>query len=332
MLCCASQRERGKSVDFQYPGDDTEQNRPPDDQPRLLSGVALADWKTEFHKACWRTVSLVPGRSAMSLMFGPDTRCFYDVASYPNVRGKLALTIDDAPCRDRDPKNSMISDVMDLLREFKAQATFFLCTDYVEGYEEPMAEALREGHEVANHCPEDRSYADDGEADFEAALLRAEEVCERLRGRAGEDAPAAVAEGAVADAPRTLSDDLPPALAAATPLSPLPARPRWFRAPHAKMSSAMRQVLSRHGYTNVLTDCYANDPWISDADFLARTMLGAAADGSVAVIHMPERGFREYNLRAMRLFLEGLRDRGISVVTLGSLHAEALRPNSDLPL
>merc|ERR1711972_230803 len=101
---------------------------------------------------------------------------------------------------------------------------------------------------------------------------------------------------------------------------------RWFRAPQAKLSGTMRQALNRHGFTHVLCDCYANDPWISDPAFIVETMLGQAADGSVAVIHMPERGFREYNLQALQGFLAGLQKRNFRVVTLSALHREAYSP------
>lgn len=96
-----------------------------------------------------------------------------------------------------------------------------------------------------------------------------------------------------------------------------------FRAPHAKMSDAMRTVLARHGFTNVLTDCYANDPWIDDPEYIAKTMLDLALDGSIAVIHMPEKGFREHNLKALRDFLTGLQARQLRAVTLGALHRAA---------
>merc|ERR1711972_1076165 len=110
-----------------------------------------------------------------------------------------------------------------------------------------------------------------------------------------------------------------------------PARRRWFRAPHAKMSDAMHAVLKRHGFTNVLTDCYANDPWIDDPEFIAKTMLDLALDGSIAVIHIPERGFREHNFKALRDFLAGLQARQMQVVTLSALRAAACGEEASAP-
>mmetsp|Transcript_44105 Transcript_44105/g.114064 ORF Transcript_44105/g.114064 Transcript_44105/m.114064 type:complete len:94 (+) Transcript_44105:1-282(+) len=86
----------------------------------------------------------------------------------------------------------------------------------------------------------------------------------------------------------------------------------------------MRKVTNRHGFTHVLCDSYSNDPWISDPEYITQTMLSLAMDGSVAVIHMPEKGFREHNLIALRGFLEGLRERGLRAVSLSEMHRSSL--------
>eukprot|EP00401_Gymnodinium_catenatum_P052224 CAMPEP_0117521674 /NCGR_PEP_ID=MMETSP0784-20121206/33808_1 /TAXON_ID=39447 /ORGANISM="" /LENGTH=377 /DNA_ID=CAMNT_0005317711 /DNA_START=60 /DNA_END=1193 /DNA_ORIENTATION=- len=251
-----------------------------------------ASWRQGFHKACWKAVSSVSHRAQLDHLF-PATLCYYSPETCPRVRGVIALTVDDAPCRQGDPDRCMAQEVQALLEEFSAKATFFLCTDFVADHKAALQELLRLGHEVANHCPEDRSYASDSEALFEAALLEAERVCEELR--RGAAAPAVEPGDAGAGPNRTVTT-------------------RWFRAPLASMSNTMRQVINRHGFAHVLADCYANDPWISDTNFIAETML------SQTLIHMPERGFREYNLEALRVFLQGVTERGFRVVTLSRLH------------
>jgi len=240
----------------------------------------------------------------------PDTVCFFDPAKHPRVKGKIALTIDDAPCKSRSPDDSMVKEVLSVLKEFDAHATFFLCTDYVKGHEDGLREAIAQGHEVANHCPEDRSYADDAEQDFEAAFLRAESVCNSLRASACGEEPCLSAR---------MSEQSTMPSESETPAG------RWFRAPHGRLSPAMKSVINRHGFKHVLCDCYANDPWIADSDFIARTMLDSALDGSVAVIHMPERGFREYNFQALRQFLKGLQERDFQTVSLSQMQAEAMK-------
>eukprot|EP00929_Paragymnodinium_shiwhaense_P067362 TRINITY_DN33916_c0_g2_i1.p1 TRINITY_DN33916_c0_g2~~TRINITY_DN33916_c0_g2_i1.p1 ORF type:complete len:713 (-),score=154.24 TRINITY_DN33916_c0_g2_i1:133-2271(-) len=268
----------------------------------------VKDIKTEFHKACWSAIKSVGHREHCDVLF-PATICYYNPTTCPAVRGKIALTIDDAPCRQRDTDRCMMQSVLDVLSEFNAKATFFLCTDDVAGHEAGLLNALKAGHEVANHCPQDRSYGDDDEASFEAALLKAEDVCESLRW-AALDSPTAHKEDDADLLLRRQDSGRRPEV-------------RWFRAPHARVSAGMRTVLNRHGFTHVLCDCYANDTWIADAGYISDTMLSLATDGSVAVIHMPEVGFREYNLDAIRGFLKGLTERGLQVLSLGELHALA---------
>ena len=41
--------------------------------------------------------------------------------------------------------------------------------------------------------------------------------------------------------------------------------------------------------------------------------------GSIIVLHMPEKGFREHTLKEMELLLEGLKKRGLRSVTLTRL-------------
>lgn len=254
--------------------------------------------RQSFHKGCWQTVSSMGQRRLAALassVVQPNTIFYFDVEEHPCVAGYVALTIDDAPCRTLG--QSMVVEVQALLTEFEATATFFLCTDFVPGHEDELVSLLMSGNEVANHCPEDRSYAGDGEPEFERALLLSEEVCNSLRCRATAEP--------------------------SNPDSAVEARGRWFRAPHASLSSTMQAVVERHGFTHVLSDCYANDPWIGDPEFIADRLVEDANDGSILCIHMPERGFREYNLQALRKVLMGLQGRGLKAVTASSLRERA---------
>ena len=92
---------------------------------------------------------------------------------FPSLTGHVALTIDDGLCRSGS-SSSMIAEVRQLLKdgalsactigvgqrlhvrscceEFGAKATFFLCSDYVDGFEDDAKGLLADGHEFANHC------------------------------------------------------------------------------------------------------------------------------------------------------------------------------------
>ena len=81
----------------------------------------------------------------------------------------------------------------------------------------------------------------------------------------------------------------------------------------------MQEVLDANGYTNVMCDAFANDTAIPDAEWISKSILDQVKPGSIVLIHMPEKGVREWNYEAMRLTLQGLKDRNIKVVTLTEL-------------
>ena len=89
----------------------------------------------------------------------------------------------------------------------------------------------------------------------------------------------------------------------------------------------MEEELRKRNMVHVMTDSYGNDPHIPDAEFIAATMLRCATHGSILVVHMPEKGFREWDLDAIRLVLKGLDQRGLRSVTLSEL---ARRAQSDM--
>jgi len=235
-------------------------------------------------KILWSAANIVGVRNlggAVRRIFGQyhDTLFQFYASEHPAVEGCLALTIDDGLCRS-EADCSLVREVLDLLQTHNAKATFFVCSKYLAGSEEGAASLLEDGHEFGNHMTEDRGdYWNLPDGEFEAALLEASAAIEE------------VGSGS----------------------------PRWFRAPQGKLSKSMRGALQRHGMRHALGDCYCDDWGIEDPEFIAKTMLRQANSGSIAIMHMPERGFREHTLEAMRLFLEGLGERGIRCMTLTSL-------------
>lgn len=247
--------------------------------PGDMSPLRLA-----MHKASMSVATLFGSRRVVRRLFPPPSLCFYDARRHPSVRGAVALSIDDAFTSGTAHGVGMTSEVLALLRQHGAHATFFTMLDGCgEMNEEAFAGLTAAGHELGNHMIADRAYDQDSEPEFEDALLRAQEALTRHQGEA----------------------------------------PRWFRAPHGKLSPTMARVIARHGLTNVMMDSFADDPFVPDARFLARTMLRQATHGSILLIHMPERGFREWNFEALRLLLEGLGRRGLTPVTVSELAERA---------
>jgi hypothetical protein len=69
-----------------------------------------------------------------------------------------------------------------------------------------------------------------------------------------------------------------------------------------------------------MCDVYAVDPIVEDGPWIAKSLAQQARDGSIILIHMPERGFREYCLVALELLLENLCvQHGYNIVTVSEL-------------
>lgn len=87
----------------------------------------------------------------------------------------------------------------------------------------------------------------------------------------------------------------------------------------------MQRVIDRHGFTNVLCDCFANDTVVTDPEFIAQTLASLVdpTGGSIIVIHTPERDRREHNFEALRLLLTMLREQNLRAVSVSTLAAAA---------
>ena len=153
--------------------------------------------------------------------------------------------------------------------------------------EKEITKLVSRGHELANHCKYDHEYHERAIDEFERDLDETNGFLSKLNG-----------------GNRTV---------------------RWFRAPSGKMTSAMSAVVKKKGLKHVMLDAYSNDCHIPDPSFIAATILRAVSDGSVVIIHFPERGFREWNLESTRLVLEGLRAKGLRSVGLSELGAAAMK-------
>jgi peptidoglycan/xylan/chitin deacetylase (PgdA/CDA1 family) len=82
----------------------------------------------------------------------------------------VALTIDDGP----DPATT--PEILDVLDQYDAHATFFLISSHVPGNEDIVVRTVEEGHEIANHLTTDEPSILLPFADFEQQLLEAHDV------------------------------------------------------------------------------------------------------------------------------------------------------------
>jgi peptidoglycan/xylan/chitin deacetylase (PgdA/CDA1 family) len=82
----------------------------------------------------------------------------------------VALTIDDGP----DPETT--PEILKILDQWSARATFFLITSRIPGNETTVREMLAEGHEIGNHLTTDESSIKLSPSEFENRLDESTDV------------------------------------------------------------------------------------------------------------------------------------------------------------
>lgn len=207
----------------------------------------------------------------------------------------VALTIDDAVGEN----TTGVAALLDLLDEHKVPATFFVIANdaftFGPGRPKILKEMIDRGHEIGNHGVEDAAMASLGAAEVEEALTLWED---RVR-------------PAVQTWPQRESDW------------------KWFRPPQGMMSQIMAEVLTKRGYSIALGDVYSDDWLIQDTEYHARVIEGVAMDGSVIILHAPDRPTRMHTLDILREVIPYLHSRGYSFVRLSDLY-RGDHPRDDL--
>ena len=290
-----------------------------------------------LNAALWTVLSRVL-RVILPHLF-PNTLCFYNVKTHPNVSGKVALTIDDAFVRSDNRSDSMTEELQTILRKFGAKVTFFVTLSFSEGRDWKEREILKlasDGHELANHCELDRRYDRDGEATFEGALTRTDEFIEKIMRMTStfQSQSATHRSNSIPNHnPSASSSPIPSSNPShiRSPNLSLNSNPsgrsffcRWFRAPSGRLSETMTHVLDKHGLKHVLTDCYVNDAHIPFPKWIGWAISKCVQEGSIIVLHMPEKGFRQWNIIAIEDVLTRLKAQGLRSVTLSDLNKDVI--------
>ena len=98
---------------------------------------------------------------------------------------------------------------------------------------------------------------------------------------------------------------------------------KWYRAPHASITNEMHDVIKKHNLTHVIGDVFANDTSIPDPKWIANLILKTVQPGSIVILHMPERGVREWTYEALELVLKGLTEKNLNMLNLTGLEIKS---------
>ncbi|TQV97291.1 hypothetical protein V2A60_000086 [Cordyceps javanica] len=225
-------------------------------------------------------VLLLPLYSLYCVYKPPRFLLGYLRARYPDVLFEettteriMALSLDDAPSAHTD-------EILGVLREFNASATFFVIGAQVPGREDALRRVVAAGHELANHAMHDVPSRGLGLDQLER---EAAEVREML-------VAAYAAEGQI-----------------------LPNN--YFRPGSGFFNTAMRDMLGNRGYRITLGSIYPHDPQIRNPQRNARHILSMAHPGAIIICH----DRREWTAPMLRIVLPELQARGYRIVTITDL-------------
>lgn len=191
----------------------------------------------------------------------------------------LAFTFDDGPDPECTPA------ILDLLRERRARATFFVLGDATERAPALVQRAVSEGHELGVHGYDHRAMTD--------LPVRAR-IASVVRGR-----------GAVTRA--------------------VGQRARWFRAPYGKQTVAVAAVARGLGMRSVMWDAYAREWEDHPIEWCAEHAAAAMIPGSIVLLHDGAGGQSgrtrpsDEVVILVRSLLAVAEDRGLAVVPVGEL-------------
>jgi peptidoglycan/xylan/chitin deacetylase (PgdA/CDA1 family) len=185
----------------------------------------------------------------------------------------VALSLDDSP-------SAYTGEIMDVLKEYGAQATFFVIGSQVDGREETLRSLIREGHELANH----------GMHDEPASRLSMDEL-----------------ERQVVQVKAKL------VAAYAAELKILPNN--YYRPGSGFFNYKMRDMLGNRGYRITLGSVYPHDPQIPYPKQNAKHILSMVHPGAIIICH----DRREWTAPMLRIILPELKKAGYKIVTISDL-------------
>lgn len=190
--------------------------------------------------------------------------------------GKVVyLTFDDGPHGTWTPQ------VLELLKQYEASATFFVLGEQVGKYKELVRSEASAGHYIGNHTVHHDSLKGDSEAEFRDAV---------------EPVRTAI-------------------LAAAGDLFTLDKDVRYLRPPYGAMDSNTRAFASQLGYKTVLWDIDTQDWRRPGADQIASHVLDHVKSGDIVLMH-DAGGDRSQTVEALKTVLPKLKEQGYSFRTV----------------
>ena len=259
----------------------------------LVVSIGLGAWLL-FLQPLWLLTSLSP-------LICPQA--VYAIATDHPV---IALTIDDGPDISTTVDQSTTTQMLDLLRHYQSQATFFLISQKLNDSTPARAIAQRmvnEGHELGNHFTQDIRSITASATEFEQGLQAAEQT-----------------------------------LATFSPALSNTLLTKWFRPAGGWCSQSNAQVTQSHYYQTALGTIWPYDTHLPSVAFARQQILRTVHPGAIIILHDSDKreGKSDRGQRAVQILqtvLPELQARGYAVTTLSDLatYGPVVRNQRSLP-
>ncbi|HTK06911.1 MAG TPA: polysaccharide deacetylase family protein [Ktedonobacteraceae bacterium] len=154
-------------------------------------------------------------------------------------RAEVALTFDDGP----NPPHTL--QILEVLRFYKAQATFFCIGEQVQKFPEVVEQIQREGHFVANHTWSHPALPDLTEEGVSLELTRCTDIIEQVTG----------------------------------------ARPTLFRTPYNRQNDRVLTQVEEHQMVSIFGNDAARDWQMPGADVIYQRVTANFHNGDILVMH-----------------------------------------------
>lgn len=194
----------------------------------------------------------------------------------PRGEKVVALTIDDAPSRHT-------REILEVLRENEARATFFVIGEQVEreGGEEVLKEILEGGNELGNHAMRDEP----------SVSLPPDQLVQELK----------TVEGYINGTYEAVGMQR--------------AGERYFRPGSGFFNARLRTQVKELGFRIVLGNVYPHDAQIGYPKVNARHILSMVKPGSIIICH----DRRSWTMPMLKIVLPELKRRGYQITTVSGL-------------
>ncbi|MBE2906263.1 polysaccharide deacetylase family protein [Anoxybacillus flavithermus] len=206
----------------------------------------------------------------------PVQRIHDDIVWHVPVNEKMvAITFDDGPDMLYTP------DILAILKQYDAKATFFVVGFRAEKYPDIIKRQIEEGHEIANHTYEHRDFRGQSKETIVEEIQKTEEVLYNITGK----------------------------------------RPTLFRPPLGYYNQRILNIAKEQGYTVVMWSKHQDTyDWQNPGtNRIVRRVIRHIQPGQIILFHDHGSGSRKQTVQALKEILPILKQKGYTFVTVSEL-------------